>query len=97
MFKRFGAAMSSGRWWLTFVLAGLFFLLFGVMSYNLFSLLSANFRLFLEYGWAVAEEGALRQLLELLAFSYLSMLFWVLFKVCENLLVRALMPPPDRG
>lgn len=97
MFKRFGAAMGSGRWWLVFVLAGLFFLLFGVMSYNLFALLSANFRLFLEYGWAVAEEGALRQLLELLAFSYLSMMFWVLFKVCETLLVKALMPPPDRG
>lgn len=97
MFKRFGAAVTSGRWWLAFLLAGLSFLLFGVMSYNLFFLLSANLRLFLEYGWTVAEEGALRQLLELLAFSYLSMLFWVLFKVCETLLVKALMPPPDRG
>jgi len=97
MFKQFGAALSSGRWWLLFVLGGLFFLLFGVMSYNLFFLLSANLRLFLEYGWMVAEEGALVQLAELLAFSYLSLLFWVLFKLCETLLVKALVPPGDRG
>ena len=97
MFKQFGTALCSGRWWLTFILAGVFFLLFGVMSYNLFFLLSANLNLFLEYGWMVAEEGALRQLLELLVFSYLSLLFWILFKLCETLLVKGLLPPADRS
>lgn len=91
MLKQFGAALSSGRWWLLFVLAGLFFLLFGVMSYNLFFLLSANLNLFLQYGWMVAEEGAVRQLLELLALSYLSLLFWLLFKLCETLLVKEII------
>ena len=97
MFKHFGAALSSGRWWLMFVLAGVFFLLFGVMSYNLFFLLSANLNLFLEYGWLAAEDGALRQFLELLGLSYLSLLFWLLFKLCETLLVKGLIPPGDRG
>lgn len=95
MIRRLGRALSSGRWWLLFALAGLFFLLFGVMSYNLFFLLSANLNLFLEYGWMVAEEGALRQLLELLAFSYLSLLFWVLFKLCETLLVKEIISADD--
>lgn len=97
MLKQVGAALSSWRWWLLFVLAGVFFLLFGVMSYNLFFLLSANLNLFLQYGWTVAEEGALRQIMELLALSYLSLLFWILFKLCETLLVKSLIPPTDRS
>jgi hypothetical protein len=97
MLKQFGTALSSWRWWLMFALAGVFFLLFGVMSYNLFFLFSANLNLFLQYGWTVAEEGALRQILELLGLSYLSLLFWVLFKFCETLLVKGLIPPTDRS
>lgn len=97
MVKQFGVALRSARWWVLFALAGAFFLLFGVMSYNLFFLLSANLNLFLAYGWTVAEEGALRQLLELLGFSYLSLLFWVLFKFCETLLVKSLIPPGEGG
>ena len=95
MIKRFGAALGSRRWWLLFGLAGVFFLLFGVMSYNLFFLLSANLNLFLQYGWTVAEDGALRQLLELLALSYLSLLFWLLFKLCETLLVKEIVSAVD--
>jgi hypothetical protein len=97
MLKQFGVALGSWRWWLLFVLAGVFFLLFGIMSYNLFFLFSANLNLFLQYGWMVAEEGALRQVMELLALSYLSLLFWILFKLCETLLVKGLIPPTDRS
>jgi len=93
MLKQVLRALGSGRWWLLFFLAGWFFLLFGVMSYNLFFLLSANLNLFIEYGWLVAQDGALLQLGQLLLLSYLSLMFWVLFKFCENLLVRGLTPP----
>lgn len=93
MVKQFGIALRSGRWWLLFFLAGVFFLLFGIMSYNLFFLFSANLNLFLQYGWLVAEEGAIHQLLQLFGLSYLSLLFWVLFKLCETLLVKSLIPP----
>jgi hypothetical protein len=75
---------------LTFVLLGVFFLLFGMTSINLFFLLKANISLFLEYGWMVIDDGALDQLLELLGSAYLSMLFWLMFRICERILVERL-------
>lgn len=74
----------------TFVLLGIFFLLFGVISINLFFLLKANLNLFLDYGLMVVDDGALEQLFELLGSAYLSMLFWILFKLCERVLVERL-------
>jgi len=74
----------------TFVLLGVFFLLFGVTSINLFFVLKANINLFLEYGLMVIEDGALEQLFELLGSAYLSMLFWILFKLCERVLIERL-------
>ena len=75
---------------LTFVLLGLFFLLFGLTSINLFFLLKANLNLFLEYGLMVIDDGALEQLMELLGSAYLSMLFWLLFRLCERILIERL-------
>jgi hypothetical protein len=75
---------------LTFVAMGALFLLFGVTSVNLFVLLKANIDLFLEYGTMVIADGALQQLVELLGSAYLSMVFYVLFKVCERVLVERL-------
>jgi hypothetical protein len=73
---------------LTFVLMGAFFLLFGVTTVNLFVLLKLNIDLFLDYGLMVVADGALEQLIDLLASAYLSMAFWLLFKVCERILVE---------
>ena len=75
---------------LTFVLMGALFLLFGVTSVNLFVLLKANVDLFLEYGLMVIADGALEQLLDLLGSAYLSMVFYILFKLCERILVERL-------
>ena len=44
---------------LTFLLMGVFFLLFGFTSVNLFVVLKANIELFLEYGAMVIDDGAL--------------------------------------
>ena len=74
----------------TFLLLGVFFLLFGYTSINLFFLLKANINLFLEYGLMVIDDGALEQLVELLGSAYLSMLFWLLFRICERILVERL-------
>ena len=76
--------------WLTFLLMGLFFLLFGAMTVNIFVLLKANIDLFLDYGTMVIADGALLQLAELIGYGYLSMLFYVLFKACEHILVAYL-------
>jgi hypothetical protein len=73
---------------LTFLLMGVLFLLFGVTSVNLFVQLKANVDLFLEYGPMVIADGALQQLAELLGSTYLSIAFYVLFKLCERILVE---------
>ena len=75
---------------LTFVLMGAWFLMFGVTSVNLFVQLKANIDLFLEYGLMVIEDGALQQLEELLAWTYCSMIFYLLFKLFERILVERL-------
>ena len=83
----------------TFVLMGALFLLFGVTSVNLFVLLKANIELFLDYGLMVIADGALEQLVDLLGSAYLSMVFYILFKVCERILVERLTAKrfdPDR-
>jgi len=78
------------RRWLTFLLMGLFFLLFGAMTVNIFVLLKANIDLYLDYGTMVIADGALLQLAELIGYGYLSLLFYVLFKACEHILVTHL-------
>lgn len=75
---------------LTFLLMGVLFLLFGVTSVNLFVQLKANIDLFLEYGLMVIADGALQQLAELLGSTYLSIVFYILFKLCERILVERL-------
>jgi ABC-type uncharacterized transport system permease subunit len=76
--------------WFTFILMGLSFLLFGFYSVNLFVLLKANVELILEYGMMAMADGAAQQLAELLFAAYLSMLFFLAFKVCERVLVSRL-------
>jgi len=75
---------------LTFVLMGALFLLFGITSVNLFVLLKMNIDLFLEYGLMVIADGALEQLVDLIGSAYLSMVFYILFKLCERVLVERL-------
>lgn len=75
---------------LTFVLMGAWFLMFGVTSVNLFVQLKANIDLFVEYGLMVIDDGALQQLGELLGWTYLSMIFYLLFKLFERILVERL-------
>jgi hypothetical protein len=72
---------------LTFVLMGMFFLLSGITSINLYVVLKANIDLFRAYGLSVIEDGALRQLLEVIGTALLSIVFFVLFVVCERVFV----------
>jgi hypothetical protein len=83
------------RRWLTFVVMGLAFFVFGSGSLNLFFLLRANGELLAEYGWQAAMDGAAQQLLELLLSGYLSMAAYVVFKACEHALVHGLVHAPE--
>lgn len=73
-----------------FVLLGLSFLVFGAGTVNLALLLQLNFKLWLDAGWQAAMDGALRQLLELLASGYAAMAAYIVFKCCERALVERL-------
>ena len=73
---------------LTFALMVGFFLLFGVTSVNLFVLLKMNIDMFIQYGAMVIEDGALEQLVDLLASAVLSIAFYMAFKICERVLVE---------
>jgi len=72
---------------LAFVLMGAFFLLSGTISINLYVVLMANIDLFRMYGVQVIDDGALRQLAEILSAAFFSVLFFVLFVVCERVVV----------
>jgi hypothetical protein len=75
---------------LTFALMGTFFLLSGITSINLYVVLKANIDLFRMYGSQVIEDGALRQLAEIVGTAFLSILFFVLFVMCERIFVDRL-------
>ncbi len=83
MLKRWFQRTVLSRRWLTFVVMGLAFFAFGVGTYNIFMLFSANFDFISRYGWEALMEGAARQLVELLVTGYLSMAAYVVFKTCE--------------
>jgi len=89
----------SARWWLAFILLGVSFALFGVASLNLVQMLSANFEFLGRYGFDAVREGGLRQLVELVLSGYAAALFYLLFKLCEKVLVDRLSTsrPPKRG
>lgn len=75
---------------LAFLLMGVFFLASGITSINLYVVLKANLDLFRMYGARVIEDGALRQLAEILATAFLSIASFVLFVVCERIVVDRL-------
>lgn len=80
--------LLCGPSWLIFILMGVFFVLFGALSFNLVFLLKANINLYLDYGIMVIDDGALRQLVELLVYGYLSLFFYLCFKTSEHILVE---------
>jgi hypothetical protein len=80
--KRLIVFLFHGPVWSTFLAMGVFAGLLGETSYNLARLFMANFDLVRSYGWMGLADGGFVQLLELAAWGYLSLLFYVLFKGC---------------
>jgi hypothetical protein len=66
------------------------FMSFGLLTLDLVKLVSANAAFVSEYGWQGLQDGGLRQMLELLGSSVGAMAAWLVFKVCETLLVQSL-------
>jgi hypothetical protein len=74
------------RPWLTFVVMGLAFFCFGMVTLNLLHLLRANADLIIDNGLMALADGGARQLVELVANGYLAMLAYVVMKTCEHAL-----------
>jgi uncharacterized membrane protein HdeD (DUF308 family) len=89
--KRWFHRIVLSRPWLTFLVMGIAFFAFGLGTYNIVMLLSANAALIAHHGWQALMDGAARQLLELLVSGYLSMAAYVIFKVCEHRLAQGLL------
>ena len=72
------------RLWLTFIVLGLSFLVGALATLNLVTLLSANLGLLREHGLMALMDGALVQLIELLAQGFVGSIAYVVFKTCEH-------------
>ena len=90
MLKRWFHRTVLSRRWLTFLVMGLAFFVFGAGTVNIFMLFKANAELIASYGWQALMDGAARQFAELIITGYLSMAAYTIFKACEYRLVRDL-------
>jgi hypothetical protein len=85
------------HWWLTFVLMGVCFVLFGLVSLNLLHTLGASFEFLSANGIDAVRDGVLVQLAELALSGYTAAAFYVVFKLCEKVLVERLSVKSDEG
>jgi len=83
-------AFLSKRWWLTFILMGVSFVLFGLLTLNLLHTLGANLEFLGMHGIDAVREGGLMQLVGLILSGYMAAAFYVFFKLCEKVLVERL-------
>jgi hypothetical protein len=94
--KRWFHRTVLSRRWLTFIVMGLSFFVFGAGTYNIFMLFRSNAALIADYGWRALMDGAARQLVELVVTGYLSLAAYVVFKACEYRLAHDLADVPAR-
>jgi hypothetical protein len=80
--QRFLDDMFNGQVWRAFLLMGVFAGLSAVTSYNLVVLFVANFGFISQYGFMALKDGGVLQLAELVAYGYLGLAFYILFKGC---------------
>ena len=85
------------RWWLAVGLMGVSFLLFGASSMNLARVFIAAWDFFVEYGMDAVRDGVLVQFWELLVSSYAACAFYVVFKLCGQVLVDCISGKKESG
>ena len=83
-------AFLTKRWWAAFVLLGVSFVLFGLITLNLLHMLSANLEFLSSYGFDALREGGFMQLIEIIVSGYFAAACYVVFKLCEKVLVECL-------
>jgi hypothetical protein len=73
-----------------FILLTISFLIFGKLSLDLVRLFSANAAYLLAFGWMGLVDGGLLQLIELIFSALGAMAAYLIFKLCENVLIAYL-------
>ena len=68
-------------------------MVFGLCSYNLFSLLKADIDLIVDYGFMALMDGTFKQLVMLFMYGIISLCAYLIFKACEHILVDWLIKP----
>ena len=83
------AILKLSRWpsFFLFVLAGLAAIVFAYSTFNLFSHAMANLEFVFKYTWTAVLNGALVQAIELLLMGGISLICWLIFKTCEQILI----------
>jgi len=76
--------------WACFCLMTVSFMAFGLLTLDLLRLVSSNASFLFDNGWQGLLDGGLRQLLELLVSCVGAMAAWLLFKLCETVLIQSL-------
>jgi len=94
MLRRWFHRTVLSRRWLTFLVMGFAFFVFGAGTFNIAMLFSANVGFISKYGWQALLDGAALQFAELVVTGYLSMAAYVVFKTCEYSLTHALSGAP---
>jgi hypothetical protein len=89
------------HWLTTIILMGLFGLIFGLSSANLFHLIVENVSFLARQGLMAVMEGALGQMFWLMFYGYLAVIAYILLKACEHALMdcifarRETTPEPE--
>ena len=78
------------RWWLAFLLLGASFVLFGLASATLVRSVMSSWEFLATYGADAVRDGGLLQFGELILSGYLAVAFYIVFKLCEKVLVERL-------
>ncbi|MGH1439259.1 MAG: hypothetical protein ACRBBR_04025 [Cellvibrionaceae bacterium] len=71
----------------TLCIMALSFLGFGYFSFNLFFLFQSNIVLIKSFGLLALQEGAAIQFLMIVLNTFMSVIFYTIWKICERLLV----------
>jgi hypothetical protein len=85
--------LFHGPAWLKFLMMGAAAGGFALCSFNLLFLFQANLNLIAAYGAMAAFDGGTLQFLQLTAWGYLAVVFYLLFEVCLYGLIHQI----DRG
>jgi hypothetical protein len=87
--------LFHGSAWLKFVVMGVAAGGFALCSFNLLFLFQANLGLIATYGAMAAFDGGIVQFVQLTAWGYLALVFYVIFEVCLYGLIHQINRGPE--